>query len=225
MGSEANGLAALSCCPRTSAADGHRGDPDRRVDGAVLLAHSRCAAFRDRNGSTDIAFVGGPGGRDRTNRVRVAITPAPRSVKAGVWVGAMRRREQRQRRRLARVVASAEAHAQHDWTTHAAPIAEKLDRGIPGPNTASPISRARQPSATAGLPTTPTSPAGSSMSNESTSTRRPNPRRTTRPARRHHGGWRSSSTRALECDDIAKIRERLDRLERARVIEPPGLSL
>jgi hypothetical protein len=83
MGSEANGLAALSCCPRTSAADGRRGDPDRRVDGSVLLADSRCAAFRDRNGSTDIAFVGGPGRRDRTNRVRVAITPAPRSVKAG----------------------------------------------------------------------------------------------------------------------------------------------
>jgi hypothetical protein len=54
MGSEANGLAALSCCPRTSAADGHRRDPDRRVDGAVLLADSRCAAFRDRNGSTEL---------------------------------------------------------------------------------------------------------------------------------------------------------------------------
>jgi hypothetical protein len=29
----------------------------------------------------------------------------------------------------------------------------------------------------------------------------------------------------LEQDDIAKVRERLDRLQRARIIEPPGLSL
>jgi hypothetical protein len=33
------------------------------------------------------------------------------------------------------------------------------------------------------------------------------------------------ATRALEPDDIPKFRDRLDRLERARTIEPPGLSL
>jgi hypothetical protein len=33
------------------------------------------------------------------------------------------------------------------------------------------------------------------------------------------------ATRALEHDDIAKVRRRLDRLQRARSIEPPGLSL
>jgi hypothetical protein len=40
MGSEAKDLAALSCCPRTSAADGHRGDPDRRLEDDDLLARS-----------------------------------------------------------------------------------------------------------------------------------------------------------------------------------------
>jgi hypothetical protein len=33
------------------------------------------------------------------------------------------------------------------------------------------------------------------------------------------------ATRAQEQDDITKIRERLDRLQRTHTIEPPGLSL
>jgi hypothetical protein len=35
----------------------------------------------------------------------------------------------------------------------------------------------------------------------------------------------SLATQTLEHDDIAKVRQRLDRLQRARTIEPPGLSL
>ena len=34
-----------------------------------------------------------------------------------------------------------------------------------------------------------------------------------------------AATRASERDDIAKVRERLDRLQQVRSIEPPGLSL
>jgi transposase len=54
--------------------------------------------------------------------------------------------------------------------------------------------------------------------------RQPDPRRATRPARRHEPrpGDRGHPT---EPDDIPKIRDRFDRLERARTIEPPGLSL
>jgi hypothetical protein len=33
------------------------------------------------------------------------------------------------------------------------------------------------------------------------------------------------ATPTLEHDDIAKVRQRLDRLQRARTSEPPGLSL
>jgi hypothetical protein len=34
-----------------------------------------------------------------------------------------------------------------------------------------------------------------------------------------------ATSRALEHNDLATVRERLDRLQRARAVEPPGLSL
>jgi hypothetical protein len=50
---------------------------------------------------------------------------AERRAQMAVW-----RRDRHHWRRLARVAAAAEANAQRDWTSHAKPVAKRLDRGI-----------------------------------------------------------------------------------------------
>ncbi|HZA78729.1 MAG TPA: hypothetical protein VE623_20320 [Acidimicrobiales bacterium] len=138
----------------------------------------------------------------------------------------MRRREQRHWRRLARVAASAEHRAHHDWTTHTAPIAEKLDRGITRAQHRVADLQSQAAFRDHWLADHPDLADASSTSNESSndSTTRSTPRLLDRldaiSAR-----VAPTPARTLECHDISKIRERLDRLERARAVEPPGLSL
>ncbi|MGH9289380.1 MAG: MobF family relaxase [Acidimicrobiales bacterium] len=139
---------------------------------------------------------------------------------------AMRRREQRHWRRLARIAASAEVRAQHAWTTYTAPIAEKLERGI-----------ARAQHRVADL-------QSQAAFRDHWLADHPDLARRVEHVQRElrrlddpiHAALLDrldaisarvapAPARALECDDISKIRERLDRLERARAIEPPGLSL
>ncbi|MGH9252741.1 MAG: hypothetical protein ACRD0W_24975, partial [Acidimicrobiales bacterium] len=134
-------------------------------------------------------------------------------------------------RRLVGVAASAEARAQQDWITHTAPVAERLDRGI----------------TTAGSPPRDHHVAdleGQAAFHSRWLAEHPHLARRVkhmqRELQRLDDPIRAElldrldaigrddpplATRALEQDDITKVRERLDRLQRARTIEPPGLSL
>jgi hypothetical protein len=138
----------------------------------------------------------------------------------------MGRRERHHWRRLARVAASAEARARQDWTTHTTPVAETLDRRI---------TQAEQRVADR---------EGQAVFHGRWLTEHPDLARRVSHLQRElqrlddpihaelpdrldavHRDDAPVATRALEHDDITKVLERLDRLQRARTIEPPGLSL
>jgi len=139
---------------------------------------------------------------------------------------AMGRRERHHWRRLARVAAAAEANAQQDWTTHAKPPAETLDRRI-----------VRAEHRVADLESQ-TAFRHRWLAEHPELARRveyvqrelhqlDDPIRTELLDRLAgiNRGDPPVATKALEHNDIAKVLERLDRLERPRTIEPPGLSL
>jgi hypothetical protein len=126
----------------------------------------------------------------------------------------MGRRERHHWRRLARVAAAAEANAQQDWTTHAKPAAETLDRRIVRAEHRVADLESQAPFRHRWLAEHP----------ELARRVEYVPRVLDRLAGINRGDP-PVATKALEHDDIAKVLERLDRLERPRTIEPPGLSL
>jgi conjugative relaxase-like TrwC/TraI family protein len=139
---------------------------------------------------------------------------------------AVGRRERHHWRRLARGAAPAEARAHGDWTTHAKPAAETLDRRI-----------ARAEHRVADLESQAAFRLRWLAEHPDLARRVEHVQRDLRrlddPIRaelldRLEAIGRSdalAATPALEHDDMAKVRERLDRLQRARTIEPPRLSL
>jgi hypothetical protein len=139
---------------------------------------------------------------------------------------AVGRPERHHWRRLARVAASAEARAQQDWITHTPPVAERLDRRIrtaehrvadlegqaafhsrwlaEHPHLARRIKHVQRELQRLD------DPIHAELLDRLDAIGRDDP---------------PVATRALDQDDITKIRERLDRLQRTHTIEPPGLSL
>jgi hypothetical protein len=138
----------------------------------------------------------------------------------------MGRRERHHWRRLARVAAAAEASAQQDWTTYAKPEAETLDRRIVRAEHRVADLESQAAFRQRWLAEHPElarrveyvqrelhrldDPIRTELLDRLAGIDRGNP---------------PVATKALEHDDIAKVLERLDRLERPRTIEPPGLSL
>jgi hypothetical protein len=136
------------------------------------------------------------------------------------------RRERHYWRRLVRAAATAEVHAGEDWTTHAKPAADRLDRRIASADHRVADLEGQAAFRSRWLAEHPDlarrvehvqrelqrldDPISAELLDRLDAIGRGDP-----PA----------TTRALEHDDIAKVRERLDRLQRARSIEPPGLSL
>jgi len=139
---------------------------------------------------------------------------------------AVGRRERHHWRRLAQVAAAAEARAQQAWTTHVGPVADRLDRGIvmaehrvadlegqrafrgrwlaEHPQLARRVEHARRELQRADDPTRTELLDRLDAIN-----------RDDAPV----------TTQSLEHTDIAKVRERLDKHQRARTMEPLALSL
>jgi conjugative relaxase-like TrwC/TraI family protein len=135
------------------------------------------------------------------------------------------RRERHHWRRLARAAAAAEARAQQDWTTHAKTATETLDRRI-----------IRAERRVADLESQATFRGRWLDEHPELAHRLQHAQRELQrldsPIRaelldRVDATSRADTPEAIPVPerDIAKIRDRLDRLERARSIEPPGLSL
>jgi len=136
------------------------------------------------------------------------------------------RRERHHWRRVARVAGSAEARAQADWTTHTKPATQTLDRRI-----------VRAEHRVADLESQAAFRSRWLAEHPDLARRVEHVQRELQrlddPIRaglvdRLEAISRSDAlgaTQALEHDDSAKVRERLDRLQRTRNIEPPGLSL
>ncbi len=139
---------------------------------------------------------------------------------------AVARREGHQWRRLVRVAASAEARAQQDWITHTAPVAERLDRRITAAEHRVADLESQAAFHSRWLAEHPHH-ARRVEHVQRELQRLDDPIRADLLDRLDAIGRddRPVVTRALEHDDVTKLRERLDRLQRARTIEPPGLSL
>ena len=108
---------------------------------------------------------------------------------------------------------------------HGRPTPNPLSRGSsarsPVSSAASLSSKARSGSVPAGLPSIPRSPAASSTRDENSSDSTTRSVATCSNTSRQSCGSRPRRARR----DIARLRDRLDRLEHDRSIEPPGLSL
>jgi hypothetical protein len=136
------------------------------------------------------------------------------------------RRERHHWRRLARAAAATEARAQQDWTTHAKPMAERLDRRIASADHRVAVLESQAAFRSRWLAEHP-----------DLARRVEHVQRELQPLDDLVSadlvdrldaigpGAEPAATRAMEHDDIAKVRERLDRLQRVRSMEPPGLSL
>jgi len=124
------------------------------------------------------------------------------------------------------VAASAEARAQQQWTTHTKPAAETLDRRI-----------ARAQHRVADLDSQAAFRRRWLAEHPDLARRVEHAQRALQRLDDPISAQRldqletigrsdaSLATQTLEHDDIAKVRQRLDRLQRARTSEPPGLSL
>jgi uncharacterized coiled-coil protein SlyX len=136
------------------------------------------------------------------------------------------RRERRRWQRMARIAASAELRAQEDWSTHAKPVADRLDRRI--------VVAERR---VADLESQATFRQRWLAEHPELARRVAHVQRELQrfddPMRADlldrldalSRGDAPVVTQVLERSGTAKVLERLDRLERARDIEPPGLSL
>ncbi|HET6833819.1 MAG TPA: MobF family relaxase [Acidimicrobiales bacterium] len=137
------------------------------------------------------------------------------------------RRERHHWRRLVRVASSAEARAQQDWITHTAPVAEGLDRGITTAEHR--VADLEGQAAFRGRWLEQHPDLGRRVEHVQRELQRLDNPISAELLDRLDAIGRSpapAATRAMEHDDTAKVRERLDRLQRARSIAPPpGLSL
>jgi conjugative relaxase-like TrwC/TraI family protein len=139
---------------------------------------------------------------------------------------AVGRRERHHWRCLARAAEAAEARAQQDWTTHAKPVAERLDRRIASADHRVAVLESQAAFRSRWLAEHPDlarrvehvqrelQPLDDLVSADLVD-------RLDAIGR----GAAPAATRAMDHDDIAKVRERLDRLQRVPSMEPPGLSL
>jgi conjugative relaxase-like TrwC/TraI family protein len=139
---------------------------------------------------------------------------------------AVGRRERHHWRRLVGVAASVEARARQDWITHTAPVAERLDRGITTAKHRVADLEGQAAFHSRWLAEHPHL-ARRVKHVQRELQRLDDPIRAELLDRLDAIGRDDPplATRALEQDDITKVRERLDRLQRPHTIEPAGLSL
>ncbi len=138
---------------------------------------------------------------------------------------AVGRRDRHHWRRLARLAASAEARAHRDWTTHTRPAAQILDRRITRAEHR--VADLESQAAFRGRWLAEHPDLARRVEHVQRELQRLDHPISPGLLDRLETVSRSdalAATRPLE-HDIAKVRERLDRLQRARTIEPPGLSL
>jgi hypothetical protein len=139
---------------------------------------------------------------------------------------AVGRRERPHWRRLARVAASAEARAQQDRITHTTPVADTLDRRITTAERR--VTELEGLAAFHGRWLAEHPDLARHVKHVHRQLQRLDDPINAELLDRLHALGRDDppvGTRAQEQDDITKVRQRLDRLQRTHTIEPPGLAL